>query len=62
MTTRVKYRFWENEEFQTGTIIRVWASTVFGYSVHVDIKRDGYRETAVMPIDKFCNAANVQPI
>lgn len=48
---RVRYRFWDSQEFHTGTVARVWIGGMgTGY---VDIKRDGYRETAVMPLEKF---------
>lgn len=50
----VDYRFWESEDWHTGTVKRVWTG-VYG-SVYVDIKRDGYNETAVMPADKIAPA------
>lgn len=54
--TRVNYRFWDSEPFRAGTIVRYWH--VLG-STYVDIKRDGYRETAVMPVSKLVNPALV---
>lgn len=57
---RVEYRFWESEEFRTGTVGRVWHGC--HGNTYVDIRRDGYRETAVMPLDKFTNPQHVRPI
>lgn len=49
---RVRYRFWPTNDFHTGTVVDV-RRNVLGEGVSVDIKRDGYRETAVLPIEKF---------
>lgn len=61
--SRVEYRFWESDAFRTGTVARVWESTCFGpASTYVDIKRDGYRETAVIPAEKATGIDYVRPV
>lgn len=51
--TRVSYRFWQSDTFHTGTIVRYWNGALGGQ--YVDIKRDGYNETAVMPLSKLAD-------
>lgn len=58
--TRVQYRYWPNEEFHTGTVVEL-SSGVSGVE-YVHIKRDGYRETAVLPTFKFDDAELVRSI
>lgn len=54
--TRVEYRFWESNEFHTGTV------ESFPYAGVCRIKRDGYREYATMPLDKMADANLVRPV
>lgn len=54
----VDYRFWEspeNQDWQTGVVQGFWTG-VHGSTTYVDVKRDGYRETAVLPIAKIAPA------
>ena len=46
--THGRYRFWSNTEFRTGTIAR-YTKRALSDDIDVEIERDGYRETAVMP-------------
>lgn len=58
---RVRYRFWPTDTFHTGTVVDIRRHRLDnGFSV--DIKRDGYRETAVLPIEKFLDPQLVQRI
>lgn len=56
--TRVRYRFWDSEDFHTGTVVGVWDG-VCG-TTYVDVKREGFSETAVLPLSKFQDPALVQ--
>lgn len=56
---RVRYRFWAYDKFHTGTVVNIRRHTLDD-SFSVDIKRDGYRETAVLPIEKFLDPELVQ--
>lgn len=49
--TRVSYRHWASDPWHNGTIARYW-NGVSG-AEYVDIARDGYRETAVLPVSKL---------
>ena len=55
----VAYRFWPTQEFITGTVSAIHAAGSPGDIYRggtVEIKRDGYRETAVMPLSKFTDS------
>lgn len=58
--SRVEYRFWESAAFRTGTVACVGESD--SGRVNVEIKRDGYRETAVIPADKATDIHYVRPV
>lgn len=57
---RVRYRFWPECKFHVGTVSKITVSNVFGISANVEIKRDGYRETAVLPAEKWFDLQLVQ--
>jgi hypothetical protein len=48
---RVDYRFWPQEVAHHGTVQRYWGGA--GGESYCDIKREGYREVAVMPLAKM---------
>jgi hypothetical protein len=65
--TRVSYRLWASNPFDTGTVAAVFpAGTTGDIYPHmgnggtVSIKRDGYRETVAMPLGKFTDTDYVR--
>jgi hypothetical protein len=56
----VRYRLWESNDFQVGTITRFWRG-VSGKE-YVDISRNRFREVTVFPLHKFLDKNLVREV
>lgn len=59
--TRVRYRFWDNQPWHTGVISAYAFGSISG-NVCAEISRDGYRETASLPVRKVMSADTLEVV